>query len=75
MFLQGSNYTPPECGALRSAESSLQGVDDFHSEQALRAHHPGDVTLPLRWLKPAIPFIYKLFPAIIDKCGIIILNY
>ena len=72
---RSGNYTPPKGGALRSAESPLQGADDFHSEQALRAHHPEDATLPLRWLKPATHFIHKLFPAITDECGIMILNY
>ena len=31
LFLQGRNYTPPKGGALRSAESPLQGTDDFRT--------------------------------------------
>ena len=41
---------------------------------------PSELSVPitqrtLRWLKPATPFIHKLFQTIIDKYCIIILNY
>ncbi len=42
-FLEkGRNYTPPKDGALRSAESPLQGADDFRS----LLNHPGKLHFP-----------------------------
>ena len=50
---RGRNYTPPAGGALRPAGGFLRKADDLRSAPIIT----GDVTLPLRWLPPAIPLL------------------
>jgi len=43
---RGRNYTPPKGGVLRSAESPLQGADDFRRFSIRSNHHRGSYTSP-----------------------------
>jgi hypothetical protein len=53
-FRQGRNYTPSETVRCVLPEAPCREPDAFRRYEICRAH-PVEVTLPLRWLKPATP--------------------